>query len=365
MRRNIHKLMVVAVVMSFMIPAGLVHSQGEKVIIKRKPLSLWIKQIKNSNRGSQMRAIRTLREAPEEAHPKIVEALIPILKSDRANDRFAAAQVLGEYGSASRVAVPSLIPLLKGTQYERNRSAAAKALGQILENAEPSKEVTKVALALTAKFNEDYDTHSDVRRESVRALGMIGPAAKICISKLTRGLRDYKEHSDEHNMVRQQAAWATGRMGPLAKEHIDLLISMMHTEGHKFPEIVEAIGRIGAIHKNVVPNIVDKMEKRRRGDLPSLIASFEALANFGTKSLPALAFVQRSLSDGLAIQKPNIPLLVGACRALGSMGPKAKPALSVLKDASTIDFPRSADVAEEDNDLLNEEAKKAIAAIKK
>jgi hypothetical protein len=50
---------------------------------------------------------------------------------------FVAAQILGVYGPLSRVAVPDLLPMLKGTQYERNRTTAAKALGPKAAEAVP------------------------------------------------------------------------------------------------------------------------------------------------------------------------------------------------------------------------------------
>ena len=179
-------------------------------VIKGRRLSRWLTQLRSRNIGLQMRASRALKAAPEELRPKIVPKLAAILGSDRDNDRFVAAQVLGEYGPAARETVPLLVPLLKGTQFERNRAAAAKALGQILKDARPSPEVESVARALSAKYNEDYDNYADVRRESVRAVGMIGPAAKAVIPRLTRGLTDFKKWSEKHQQVRQQAAWTCG-----------------------------------------------------------------------------------------------------------------------------------------------------------
>lgn len=233
----------------------------ENVQIEGKQLSEWIKQLQSDNRGLQVRAAKILSVVPAELRPIIVPKVIPLLKSERENDKFVAAQILGEYGAIAKVAVPDLLPMLKGTQYERNRAASAKALGQILKDALPSEEVDRVAEALASKFNEEYDQYADVRREAVRAIGMIGPAAKKVIPKLTRALTDYVQYSTEHQMVRQQAAWACGRMGPLAVEHMDRLITMLHAEGEQLPEIVEAIGQIGPINENVINNIVDKMEQ--------------------------------------------------------------------------------------------------------
>jgi HEAT repeat protein len=221
--------------------------------------------------------------------------------------------------------VPGLLPLLEGTQFERNRAAAAKALGLILKDAKPSEEIDKVAQALSEKYNEEYDQYSDVRREAVRAIGMIGPAAKKVIPKLHRGLIDYRKHSREHQMVRQQSAWACGRMGPLAKEHIDRLISMLHQEGHQLPEIAWAIGRIGPVHENVVPNLVDKMEKNMnyRGLVER---SLEALAGFGEKSAGAVDFLVYYMNNG----RPSTKTLIATLRTLKAIGPKAKKAVPLV-----------------------------------
>ncbi|MBA4387949.1 MAG: hypothetical protein C0404_08200 [Verrucomicrobia bacterium] len=59
-----------------------------------------------------------------------------------------------------------------------NRAAAAKALGQILKDSKPDKEVDEVTAALIEAFKDSYP---DVRRESATTCGLIGPAAKACI----------------------------------------------------------------------------------------------------------------------------------------------------------------------------------------
>lgn len=293
-----------------------------------KPLTELLKQLRSENRGLQMRAAQALTGAPTNLYGKIIPQLIPMLKSERENDRFVAAQTLGNYGSASRVAVPDLVPLLKGTQYERNRAASAKSLGLILVDAQPSEEVDRVAKALAEKFNEDYDSYSDVRRESVRAIGMIGPSAKSVIPKLSRGLTDFAQHSVEHQMVRQQAAWTCGRMGPLAAEHVDRLITMLNSEGEQLPQIVEALGLIGPVNPNVVPNIVNKIESAD-GNIDAWsgfrATAFAALARIGPKAEGALSFTKRFLSQPPAPWDAHrMKISTEALKFLQAAGPKAK-----------------------------------------
>ena len=73
--------------------------------IKGKPVSKLISQLTGSHRGLQVRAARELSEATPEQIPAIVPKLIPVLKSDRENDRFVAAQTPGNYGPPAREAV--------------------------------------------------------------------------------------------------------------------------------------------------------------------------------------------------------------------------------------------------------------------
>jgi HEAT repeat protein len=302
----------------------------DEIKIKGKPVSKWIAQLTGSNRGLQVRASRALAEATPEQIPHVAAKLIPILESKRENDRFVAAQTLGKYGPPARAAVPKLVPLLKGTQFERNRAAAAKALGLILADAEPSEEVEKVTAALTAKFNEDYDQYEDVRREAAWALGKIGLAAKSCIPKLERALTDVGQHNAFQD-VRRGAAWTCGRMGIEAKQHIDRLISMMHREGKDVPEIAEAIGKIGPVHENVIPNIMDVIEKSGRyltSYAPAKVAGFEALARFGKKSASAVPLIRRFLKelkggDDLG----SLTIRTAALKTLAAVGPPAKAAL--------------------------------------
>ena len=307
-----------------------------------KPLSTWVKQLRSDNRGLQLRAARTLAAAPVDLHARIVPLVIPVLKSERENDKFVAAQVLGECGPAARATVPHLLPMLAGTQYERNRAAAAKSLGQILKDAQSSEEVDKVVDALAAKFNEDYDKYSDVRREAVRALGMIGPAAKKCIPKLTRALTDFVLYSKEHQMVRQQAAWTCGRMGPLAAEHMDRLLAMMHAEGGEIPEIVEAIGCIGPIRDNIVPNIMDKME-RKDGGTAWQKESWQALQKFGAKAEAVLPFAKRFITNpqfyGTNNSREREALVIEVLKLLRVAGPKAIDALPQVENLAHYKYP--------------------------
>ncbi len=325
-----------------------------------KPLSQWVRQLRSDNRGLQVRAARMLAEAPEALRPIILPQVLPLLTSERENDKFVAAQVLGEYGPMARAAVPLLIPMLQGTQFERNRAAAAKALGQILKGAEPSEEVEKVTQELVRLFDDKY---IDARREAVTACGMIGLAAKACIPALGKRIGDA---AGDHSTIRdagKYAVWACGEFGPLAACHMDRLISIMH--GGPVPETVEAIGKIGAIQENVVPNILNRMEEVAAGNAivregsrshrmgreaiqAYMEKGFEALARFGPKSAPATSYLVRLISAP-GWQK-NKAYALGALKVLGAMGAAAGgEALQTIKTncltASDPDIRRAAEEA--------------------
>jgi hypothetical protein len=265
--------------------------------------------------------------------------------------------------------VSKLVPLLKGTQYERNRAAAAKALGLILKDAEPSDQVAKVAEALAAKFNEDRDKYSDVRREAVRAIGMIGPAAKGVIPKLTAALTEAGGTPDSHSgLVRRQAAWTCGRMGPQAAEHIDRLIAMLHVKfAFMMPEVPEAIGRIGAVHDNVVPNLVDAYEKSGKyvdSCLGFKVKILEALERLGARARESVPVIRRLLAD--AGNTPLVGLRTAWVRTLGAIGPAAKDAAAEIQAQITFKS-RSVSKDRKKSDTmyrrLHEEAARAYKAV--
>jgi hypothetical protein len=316
-----------------------------------------LEQLQSANRGNQLRAAKALAGAPEALRPQIAPKLIPLLASERENDRFVAAQTLGEYGPAARAAVLPLLPVLEGTQFERNRAAAAKALGQILKDAPPAEDVEQAVQGLIGVFTDKY---SDVRREAVQACGMIGPAAKACIPHLPRMFDDAKYggigERDERYLVHAAAAWTAGRMGPLAACHIDRLIAILHGQ-EITTTAVWAIGEIGPVHENVIPNLTDRLEKAVYGQWGGFRVGarsfrvgvivegtqqefrdfcFNVLAKFGAKSKSAIPLMIRLISEGEVTGGKSICNSIGAMKVLRVLGPEAKESLPALEKATQI-----------------------------
>jgi hypothetical protein len=269
-----------------------------------------------------------------------------------------AAQILGECGPLARPAVPDLLAMLGGTQYERNRAAAAKALGQILKDSQPSDEIEKVTQALMRVFRDPYP---DVQREAVYACGMIGTAAKSCIPNLQAPLEYCIPNScsdGAYFLVRQATAWTVTRMGPLAKEYVDRLIGLMHRE--HTPACVLALGAIGPVQDNIVPNIIDTIESDGRGgDDPGFkVAAFDTLARFGEKSAPVVPLIRRVL-QGRMYGNGEMAIRIAMIKALPSFGTAAKDAapeiLAQIQLGERGSGPESV--------ALREEAKKAYKAV--
>lgn len=310
-------------------------------LIGGKPLSHWLKQLESNRHDVQNVATRKLSEADEGLRPAIVPKLIPLLSSEKANYRFPAAQVLGEYGPLAHEAVPQLLPLLAVGHHARNRAAAAKALGQILKDAPPTDETTKVALALASRFD---DPTADVRREAVYACGMIGPAARTCIPLLGRTFRREIGSWPDDFSAWDAAAWTCGRMGALAAEHVDPLLEMLlRTET---TEALDAIGKIGPVQANIVPAIVERMEQvsartvriqkgprstamSEKAAMAFMQHSFDVLAQLGSASAPAVPFLTRFISTKRGEEQKDHVL--GALKALGSVGPAASSATSAIQ----------------------------------
>jgi hypothetical protein len=300
-----------------------------------------------------------------------------------------AAQTLGEYGPVSRAAVPDLLPVLEGTQFERNRAAAAKALGQILKDAQPSDEVEKAVQGLMKVFADKY---SDVRREAVQACGMIGPAAKSCIPLLPTLFDDAKIHGrpqggpthDEMYMVHSAAAWTAGRMGPLAACHIDRLLAMLHGDRDISTTVVWAVGEIGLVHDNVIPNVVNRLEKTIYGQYEGFSVGarsfligditagttqeyrdhcFNVLAKFGVKSKSAAPLMIRLISEAGWSSGHRIRNALGALKVLRVLGPEAKEALPALEQAVQVTrFDQRIPAATIES--FKKEAAAALAAVK-
>lgn len=366
MKKTCVSMMAGAMLVASVLFGAVARAEGDDIQVDGKPLSDLIKQLQGENRGLQVRAAQSLAKAESNDVPKIVPRLIPVLRSERENDKFVAAQTLGNYGPVARAAVPDLLPMLKGTQYERNRTAAAKALGQILKDSPPSEEIDKVVDALVEKFTGVPDKYPDVRRESMRALGMIGLAAQKCIPKLDGMLTEYGVGvpDEDYRAIRGATAWTLGRMGPLAAGKMDYLVMLLHKDSWQNPEVVEAMGRIGPVNDNVVQNIMDEIEPRH-DHMRRTIQAYVALERFGPKAAPAVPVLVRVLGEGF---EPRLTIqVIKVFKAIGPAANEAVPTINGYLGRKKVDdfhhVPGLRGISPEDMAELHRVCNEAVEAI--
>jgi HEAT repeat protein len=141
-------------------------------------------------------AIRPLSEYGANAKAA-VPRLIELLENDPdPNLQWEAARTLGKIGPDAQAAIPSLIKALKSTSGTL-REHAAETLGEL--------QATVAVPDLIAVLD---DSDPRVRRDTIRALGQLGPAAKPAWEKIER-LRN-----DEDVFVRQAVVIALRRIDP-------------------------------------------------------------------------------------------------------------------------------------------------------
>lgn len=133
-------------------------------------------------------------------------------------------------------------------------------------------------------------------------------------------------------MVSVAAAETCARMGPLAREHVDLLITIMHRYASCYtPAYVLALGAIGPIQDNIVPNIMDKMEQQDQS-IWWQMAPYEVFEKFGPKAAPAVDLLNRFLREN----KLSPPQVIQTMKTLRAIGPAAKNALQTVEKFSKI-----------------------------
>jgi HEAT repeat protein len=259
-----------------------------------------------------------------------LQRFIAELRSDVAEDRRHAAEILGGFGTDAVDAVPTLVACLKDDE-ARVRGAATTAVALICQEA--------AVPALTACLKDDEhvvygaavsalgwigpaavpaliaclkDDDADLRERAASALGNIGPAAEAAVPALIACLKD--DDAD----LRERAASALGNIGPAAEAAVPALIACLKDDDARRGGIVAtAVGRIG--QEAAVPALIDAL-KDDDADLRRWAAL--ALSAIGPAAESAVPALIDALKDDDKIMRRR------AAEALGSIGRAAVPALS-------------------------------------
>lgn len=268
-----------------------------------------------------------------------IAALEKQLKSEKPEEVIAAAGILG---LKSKEAVPRLGKLL--AQKGAVRSQAVVALAQLGPQAKEAID----ALRATIKDNDSDDftalwaaitvcrldpkadavatvasyldnRHPDIRRDAVEALGLLGPAAKPAVPKLTLALSD----ADPRGRLAVAVAFWKIDQNPIA---LPSVVELLRSNDPQIREdaVVELGGTFGPEAKSAVSALA-----KRLFDPFSAVrsAAAEAIGRVGTGASTAAPIL-------LALLEGDEPAFVqsAACEAIGLIDPIDKEtAASVLK----------------------------------
>lgn len=340
-------------------------------------------------------AVPSLSEAapPRETVPGLVKAL----RQGEKPEQVRAAREIGSLGTAGKAAVPDLLALLRGKYNYELRTEAAHALAQIGPAAVPSlvgvlkdddpftrceaaralarigPDAAEAVRPLAEALNDDdalirataayalgeigsaareavaaligrlSDTDK-VRKEVIRALGRMGPAA---VPDLVRALKDTPV------FVRHGAAYALGLIGPEAGEAVPDLGRLLKDPDAGVRAVAAAalaeIGpEAGAVTDALVAALADKTPEVRA-------QSQAALARVGAPAVPALL-------HALLVKKATVRYRV--LFVLGQIGPQARKAVNALIDALDDRDPRIVSLAALALGEIGPEARDAIRPLK-
>jgi HEAT repeat protein len=282
-----------------------------------------------------------------------IPGLIRDLNDPDVRVRVSAAEELGRFGTAAKIALPAFMAALKDSDPEMRlwavlslngigteakvalpafvgalsdsdahvRSMAARALGSL---------GTPAVTVLIAALN---DPDKEVMSEAAGALAHIGPAAKEAVPALITAMK---------GPIAQSAAAALGRIGPAAKEAVPaLILALKDTDREVRRAAATALGGIGPAAKEAVPALIramsdldaptsfDPQDDYKNENLDLRSRANRALVKIGTDAIPLLI---------AALRDPAEVVQSGAARALKRIGPPAKDAktalLAAMKDPS-------------------------------
>jgi len=210
------------------IEAGIpAHAPTAGVVYRGKPLSVYLRQLKQAPPEGRAEVIRLIGAFGEDAGPAVSE-LSRALADPDPEVRGAAAWALSRVGRKASEAAPAVARLLEDGNTPV-RESAALALREMGKGA-------GVAIAeLGAALKDPAPT---VRMTAATALGQIGEAAASAVPALAAGL----QVPNEEVQVLRNIAYALGGIGPGARSAIPALKQVQHLRVRYIAE--EAIAKI-------------------------------------------------------------------------------------------------------------------------
>jgi len=263
------------------------------------------------------------------------------LKLLDAEDRAAAAEMLGRIGPAAKEVIHLLIDALEDPSVIVRRSAAS-SLGRIGIDSE------EAILALISALKA---SDASVRQSAALALGQIGLGANAAVPALIAAIEDNDVD------VRRYATETLVKIGLCAVPALTTALSSQDKLAFSFAAF--ALGKIGPGAKAAVPTLVTALQDQ---DASVRRIAVEALVDIRPTSMGAISALINALKDedvmvrfmagsAFSVMGPeaeeSTPMLIAALEdedymvrchiatAIGRIGPKAKDAVPVLIKALT------------------------------
>jgi serine/threonine protein kinase/HEAT repeat protein len=267
-----------------------------------------------------------------------VGELVKRLDSADRKIRSRAIRTLGRIGPPARLAIPSLLALLRDPN-NIVRQEVTDALEKIgpperkdvhtLQQSlqDPSPEVRAYAAGALGKIGQEGrgyvgslvavlkgDKEPSVRQSAAKALGVMGAFAKESAGPALIGAL-----ADSDKDVRLAAAESLGGMEVAASDVPDLVKALKHQDMEVRKFAAQALGNLGPQARGVVPDLI---EASKTGDTQVSGAAIVALGQVGADAKTAVPTIIEALN-----KKETRDL---AIVALGKIGPDAKAAVPEL-----------------------------------
>lgn len=283
-----------------------------------------------------------------EAVPEIQE----VLKSENPSARLEALVALGEFGDASKPAIPAIVSVATHDEFKHVRYAAIYALGKIgggdsanalfqkgMESQDEfGKTISAWALARTNPNNKEFvaeavavivnafqsdDVH--VRQAAARAVVEFDVDREVVAPLLVKALED------KDQTVVANAIAALASLGPKALTHVDDALSNKGLRHYS----VRLIARLGREAEAAVPALIEALGNQTDSpeDVEFIREAHFALSQIGPGAKAAIPTLVKALSSS------DEEVAASAGYALGKMGDEARAAIPALQRAGTSESP--------------------------
>jgi HEAT repeat protein len=280
----------------------------------REVVQVWTKLIKKNKEFLTFRPREAIR-----LHPKEVQDSFPLLYeylTDRdVNVRARVTEILAEMGPAATAAVPALIKALEDDSFVAHD--ATRALGAIGPAARPA------VVPLLKRWDniKPGEREADYHRETIlKTLASIGPGAVEAVPRLVEWLPDHP-----------LAARALGAVGPEAKVAVGALEKMYRDEtGAARLWAAFALVKITGKTAPYVAHLAELLDRSK--DLDQRYQVVEVLIELGPDARAALPALLRAIKFRDVSQDLTHGFRHDVARALVHFGPDARAAVPELID---------------------------------